>query len=499
LDAEQRKCKRATQKPVCYNPHRQLNPMYIRPIALTLLPLALIASLVLRLNSQRHSEAASPSETRSFPTNGVGTQLAATPPMGWNSWDSYGTTITEADFKSNAKWVAEHLKSFGWRYVIIDMEWFVTNPTPEGNSKTSQYSLDDHGRYTPAVLRFPSSANNAGFKSIADYVHSLGLKFGIHILRGIPKQAVEKNLPIEGSAYHAVDAADTSDTCPWNFDNYGVDAVKPAAQAYYDSIARLYASWDVDFIKVDCISSRPYKGDEIRMLSTALRKTGRPIALSLSPGAAPLEKVDEMRKYAQAWRISDDVWDLWHSTVDYPQGLGDQFPRIAKWAGLAQPGGWPDADMLPIGYLGPAPGWGKARQTRLTHEEQRTLLTLWSMFRSPLMIGGNLPSNDEWTTSLLTNADVIELDQHSKENRPVISTSSTVVWTAQSESGDDKYVAIFNLDDHEQAVRYAWKDLGLQEAKYKARDLWEHRDHEAAGSISVSLPPHGCALYRLSH
>jgi alpha-galactosidase len=423
--------------------------------------------------------------------------LAPTPPMGWNSWDSYGTTITEADFKANAKWFAEHLKSFGWQYVVIDMEWFVTNPTAEGNSKTSQYSLDDHGRYTPAILRFPSSTNNSGFKPVADYVHSLGLKFGIHILRGIPKQAVEKNLPIEGSSYHAADAADKSDTCPWNFDNYGLDTSKSAAQAYYDSIARLYASWEVDFIKVDCISSRPYKGEEIRMLSTALRKTGRPIALSLSPGAAPIEKVDEMRQYAQAWRISDDVWDLWHSTVDYPQGLGDQFPRIAKWAGMAQPGGWPDADMLPIGYLGPAPGWGKARQTRMTHDEQRTLLTLWSVFRSPLMIGGNLPSNDAWTTSLLTNAELIELDQHSKENRPVISTPTTVVWTAKSESGDDEYVAIFNLDDQQQKVSYDWKDLGLPAAKYRARDLWEHLDHGAAGSISASLAPHGCAVYWL--
>jgi alpha-galactosidase len=424
--------------------------------------------------------------------------LATTPPMGWNSWDSYGTTITEPDFKANAKWFAEHLKSFGWLYVVIDMEWFVTNPIPEGNNKNSQFSLDDHGRYTPAILRFPSSANNRGFKSIADYVHSLGLKFGIHILRGIPKQAVEKNLPIESSPYHAADAADTSDTCPWNPDNYGLDASKPAAQAYYDSIARLYASWEVDFIKVDCISSRPYKSEEIRMLSSALRKTGRPIALSLSPGAAPLEKVDEMRKFSNAWRISDDVWDLWHSTVDYPQGLGDQFPRIAKWAGMARPGGWPDADMLPIGYLGPAPGWGKERQTRLTHDEQRTLLTLWSIFRSPLMIGGNLPSNDAWTTSLLTNQEVIALDQHSKENRPVISTPHTVVWSAQSETGEDHFLAVFNLNDQEQKIHFTWKDLGLNEPKYKLRDLWEHQDHGPSESLPLLLPPHGCVLYRLT-
>ncbi len=421
--------------------------------------------------------------------------LAATPPMGWNSWDGYGTTVKEADVKANAQWLAEHLKPFGWQYVVVDMEWFVTNPTAEGNSKTSQYNMDDSGRYTPAVNRFPSAANHAGFKPLADYVHSLGLKFGIHILRGIPKQAVEKNLPISGSPYHAADAADTSDTCPWNFDNYGLDASKPAAQAYYDSIAQLYASWEVDLIKVDCISSRPYKGDEIRMLSTALARTGRPIALSLSPGPAPLEKDEEMRKYAQMWRISNDIWDLWHSTVDYPQGLGDQFANAAKWAGKAQPGHWPDADMLPLGYLGPAPGWGQPRYSRLTHDEQRTFLTLWCIFASPLMVGGDLPRADAWTTALLTNPEVIAVDQHSTGNHPAITTDKTVVWVAESALGGEHSLAVFNLTESSQKVQYEWKDLGFASAKYKLRDLWERKDLGPANSLTVTLPPHGSVLY----
>src|SRR5579862_3761009 len=297
-------------------------------------------------------------------------ELAATPPMGWNSWDGYGTTVNEADVKANASWLAAHLKDFGWQYVVVDMEWFVTNPIPEGNSKASQYQLDEYGRYIPAPNRFPSAIAGAGFRPLADYVHSLGLKFGIHILRGIPKQAVDKNLPVQGTQLRAADAALQSDTCPWNFDNFGIDTSKPAGQAYYDSIARLYAQWDVDLIKVDCIASHPYKGEEIRMLSEALRKTGRPIVLSLSPGATPLDKADEMGRYAQMWRISDDIWDLWHSTVAYPQGLGDQFQNVLKWAGKSQPGRWPDADMLPLGYLGPAPGWGKPRQSQLSHDEQ---------------------------------------------------------------------------------------------------------------------------------
>jgi len=449
----------------------------------------LALAVFLILGSSVRSLAAGPAEHDSSSV------MAATPPMGWNSWDGYGTTVKESDVKANAQWLAKHLKSSGWQYVVVDMEWFVTNPTPEGNSKKSDYSLDDSGRYTPAINRFPSAANGAGFKPLADYVHSLGLKFGIHILRGIPKLAVEKNLPIAGSSFHATDAADSSDTCPWNYDNYGLDGSKPGAQAYYDSIAKLYASWDVDLIKVDCISSHPYNGDEIRLLSTALASAGRPIVLSLSPGPAPLEKSEEMRQYAQMWRISDDIWDLWHSTLAYPQGLGDQFANVAKWAGKAVPGHWPDADMLPLGYLGPAPGWGQPRYTRLTHDEQRTFVTLWCIFPSPLMVGGDLPKADAWTTSLLTNPEVIAVDQHSTGNHPVISTDKTVVWVAESGKAGGRYLAIFNLDDASQNVQYSWKDLGLPDGKHKVRDLWKRKNLASEKSVSVTLPPHGSVLY----
>ena len=423
--------------------------------------------------------------------------LAPTPPMGWNSWDGYGTTINEEQVKANAKWFAENLKPYGWEYVTVDMEWFVTNPVPEGNSKASLYALDSNGRYIPAENRFPSAAGGKGFKPLADYVHSLGLKFGIHILSGIPKKAVEADLPIAGAKFRAKDAAETSETCPWNPDNYGLGTARPAAQAYYDSIAQLYAGWGVDFVKADCISSRPYRDEEVRMLSEALRKTGRPIVLSLSPGAAPLEKLAHMRKYAQLWRISDDIWDLWHSDAPYPQGLGDQFQNVLKWVGKSQPGRWPDADMLPLGYLGPAPGWGQARWTRLSHDEQRTLMTLWAIFPSPLMIGGDLTKADAWTISLLTNKEVLELDQHSKGNRAAIATDKMVVLVAESVDGRHRYLAAFNREGTNAEARYTWKDLGLDATKYAVRDLWEGKDLGNADSLHATLPPHGCVLYRL--
>jgi len=421
--------------------------------------------------------------------------LAPTPPMGWNSWDAYGETVAESDIKANAAWMAEHLKSYGWEYVVVDSGWYVTNHSAWTNAATAEFSLDEYGRYTPAVNTIPSAENGAGFKPLADYVHSLGLKFGIHVLRGIPKQAVYKNTPIAGSSFHARAAADTSDTCPWNPFNYGLKAGSPAAQAYYDSIAKLYAGWGVDFLKIDCISSHPYKGDEIRMISTALRKVHRPIVLSLSPGPAPLEKAAELRRYAQMWRISDDVWDVWFSDKNFPQGVGNQFTRAAKWASFSGPGHWPDADMLPLGRLEPAAGWEQPRTTRLTHDEQRTLLTLWSIFRSPLIMGGNLTLCDEWTQSALTNAELLRVDQHSTGNHAAISTDKAAIWLATTESAGGSYVAVFNLDAAPQSFHYSWKDLSLKRASYNLRDLWEHEDLGSKESLDVTLPPHGSAIY----
>jgi len=423
------------------------------------------------------------------------TVLAATPPMGWNSWDAYSETVSEADIKANAAWMAEHLKAYGWEYVVVDSGWYVTNHSAGTNAATAEFSLDDYGRYTPAVNTIPSAEKGAGFKPLADYVHALGLKFGVHILRGIPKVAVRRNLPIADSTYHARAAADITDSCSWNPFNYGLKAGSPAAQAYYDSIAKLYASWGVDFLKVDCISNHPYKGDEIRMISAALHKVRRPVVLSLSPGPAPLERATELRRYAQMWRISDDVWDVWRSDKDFPQGVGNQFARAAKWATFSGPGHWPDADMLPIGRLEPAAGWEQPRTTRLTHDEQRTLLTLWSIFRSPLIMGGNLTLCDDWTQSALTNGELIGVDQHSTNSHAVISTEKAAVWLSTPESEDGAYVAIFNLDATPQSFRYLWKDLGLKRANYNLRDLWEHEDLGSKESVEITLPPHGSAIY----
>jgi len=423
--------------------------------------------------------------------------LAPTPPMGWNSWDSYGRTISEAQFKANARWMAKHLKRFGWQYVVIDEGWYL--PNPESNPPDYKFTLSADGRFMPAPFRFPSAANNAGFMPLADYTHSLGLKFGIHILRGIPRQAVAMNLPIADSAYHAQDAADLSDTCPWNAYNYGVKT-SAAGQAYYESIMKLYASWHVDFVKVDCVADHPYKPEEIRMIANAIKKSGRRMILSLSPGPTSLDNGTEVSKNAEMWRICDDFWDHWGTWAkhEWSQGLFQQFATTAKWSPNVAPGGWPDADMLPLGHLGPHPGDGELRETRFTRDEQRTMMTLWSVFRSPLIIGGDLPSTDAWTRKLLTNPEVIAVDQHSHDNRAIVNTDTTAVWLAQSENEAGYYLAVFNLQDTEQIVRYEWKDLGLTEGSFRVRDLWERKNLGPTLSLTIKLRPHASKLYRLA-
>ena len=423
------------------------------------------------------------------------TGLAPTPPMGWNSWDSYGLTVTEAEYKANVAWFHRHLQPLGWQYVVVDEGWYLRNPGQKGAAQG--FVMDAEGRYVVADNRFPSAAGGKNFQPLAAWVHAQGLKFGLHIIRGIPREAVDKNLPIAGSTFHAADAANTADTCRWNSDNYGLKA-NAAAQAYYDSVIKQYAAWGLDYIKVDCIS-KPYQADEIHMMSTAIAKSGRPIVLSLSPGPTPIDAAEDLRKYAQLWRISDDMWDTWSAPAGatFPAGLVNQFDRTAQWAPHVEAGHWPDADMLPLGYLGPRPGWGDARASRFTPAESRMLMTLWSMARSPLVAGTNLTRMDSATEALYTNPEVIAVDQHSKDNQQLSRMGTLVVWTAAPESGDGKYVAVFNLGDASQNVNYTWKDLALPEGDHAVRDLWARKELGKAPSLKAELPAHAAVLYRV--
>ena len=413
---------------------------------------------------------------------------AATPPMGWNSWDSWGFTITQQQFERTADYMHQHLQKYGWQYMVIDEGWFAQYPTHGGIARETQgYVISPDGLYMPAPNRFPQ-----GLKGVADYVHSLGLKFGIHIVHGIPRSAVEKNLPIAGSHYTADEAANTSDVCAWNTDNYGIKD-NAAGQAYYDSMLKLYASWGLDFLKVDCISS-PYNAAEIHMIHRAIEKTGRPIVLSLSPGPTPLKDGPDVEKYGNMWRISNDMWDVWYkpeSAPSFPQALTRQFGQLARWTPYRGPGHWPDADMLPIGTLEPHPGWGQPRVSRLTHTEERTLVSLWSMARSPLIMGGNLLRMDPYTLSLLTDPEVIAIDQHSGGNHAVHQDAQSSVWTAEGAKGT--YVGVFSLEDTARTMTVPFSDVGVH-GRHRVRDLWARRNLGRKREISVKVPAHGCRL-----
>ncbi len=417
---------------------------------------------------------------------------APTPPMGWNSWDSYGTTVREDQVKANADWMAEHLAKYGWKYIVVDIQWYEPNAQGHDYKPGAPLTMDEYGRLVPAVNRFPSSANGAGFTPLAEYVHSKGLKFGIHIMRGIPRQAAEKNLPIKGTSHHAADVADKDNSCRWNPDMWGVDTTKPGSQAYYDSIAELYASWGVDFIKADDMGSHLYQPAEMKALSQAIRKTGRPMVLSISPGPAPLSEAEFFEKHAQMWRISDDFWDDWKL-------LRQQFDYMRDWAQfVGKNDTWPDADMLPLGKLRVTSVEGGGAPSKFTPDEQQTVITLWSIFRSPLIFGGDLPSNDEATTALLTNEEVLEVDQHSSGGHEVKGPYITRVWVANGAKPGEYYIGVFNLEDYTTGQSLTWLGLDILGSVSDVRDLWAHKSVDTTHGFEVRLRPHASALYRVT-
>ncbi|KAF0094038.1 MAG: hypothetical protein E1N59_2296 [Puniceicoccaceae bacterium 5H] len=426
-------------------------------------------------------------------------EWAETPPMGWNSYDCYGATVTEAEVRANAAYMAEHLKRYGWEYVVIDYCW--SYPTPPGSTQSNPpqfespedgapvpwLAMDAYGRLLPDPRRFPSSRDGQGFAPLADYVHSLGLKLGVHVMRGIPRQAVWAQSPIKGApGVTAGEIADTSSVCPWLDHMYGVDMSREGAQAYYDSLVELYAAWGVDYLKVDDIDffgDYPYYGDEAAALRRAIDGQERPVVLSLSLN---LEQryAAHLRSVANLWRISADFWDEWEK-------LEAQFARLAQWVPSEQGvGNWPDADMLPLGLLSRRGPKGPERMSQFTPDEQVTLMTLWSIARSPLMMGGDLPASGPEVTALLSNPEVLAANQHGRQPRQLSREDGQVVWIAEAPEGQGYYVACFNLGEEVVEMTLPLEALGLDDGALPARDLWQ-RKPLGQGQQTVRVPSHG--------
>jgi hypothetical protein len=351
----------------------------------------------------------------------------------------------------------------------------------------------------PAANRFPSSEGGKGFKPICEYVHNLGLKFGIHIMRGIPRQAVHGATPIKGINKTARDIAQNYSICSWNTDMYGINAEAEGAQEYYNSLFEMYAEWGVDFVKVDDICntefrpSNPYSAKlEIELIRNAINYCKRDMVLSLSPGPAVLEEVEHLSKHANMWRITGDFWDNWTQ-------LFHMFERCNSWSPYVKEGCWPDCDMLPLGHIGiNTQGHNEqARYTNFTKDEQITMMTLWCIFKSPLMVGGELRDNDDWTLSILTNPELLRLLKYSYGARQILRTEDTVIWASNDEDGS-KYIAFFNTSFSPTQPEVTFMALGLH-GTYKVRDLWAHEElGEVTGRIGVTVNIHGARILKLT-
>lgn len=423
-----------------------------------------------------------------------GEDPAQTPPMGWNSYDSFGDSVTEPEVLSNAVWMWKNLLPFGWNTIVVDFRWY--DPQPTGDDRLlnrtrtgAALTADEFGRLLPATNRFPSAAGGGGFKPLADELHSMGLKLGIHVMRGIPRQAVLANTKIFGGEFSSADIADTNDRCPWCPDMFGVRS-NSAGQAWYDSCVELWASWGVDYIKVDDLS-QPYHAADIEMLRGALDRFAPKIVFSTSPGPTPIDRAQHIAANANLWRISGDFWDGW-------QKLDKQFDLLAQWSGVGGPGHWPDADMIPLGHLAIRSGIdGHSHWTHFTRDEQLTLISLWALAPSPLMLGMNLPDNDGWTTALLTNPEVLAVnqDQLGRPARRVSATGENVeVWRKEI-SGGAVAVGFFNRHGAPVNVDFDWQKLHL--VSPEVRDLWLRQDLPAAKNFVGEIPPHGCVLLRV--
>jgi hypothetical protein len=394
--------------------------------------------------------------------------------------------------------MAKHLKPYGWEYVVVDIQWYAYNTAsmrdlfqyiPFGKNE-----MDEFGRLLPCPDKFPSSANGAGFKPLADKIHALGLKFGIHIMRGIPRTAAQNHLPILGTDVTADMVADPSSIAEWNPDMYGIRNTE-AGQKYYDSILQLYASWGVDFIKVDDICAtgphpRKYsRKHEVEMLSRAIERCGRPIVLSLSPGPAEVSESWHYKKHANMWRITDDFWDNWE-TLLY------MFDRCEKWQDHVSQGCWPDCDMLPLGKVGKH--FGQERDCLFTRQEQKTMMTLWCMFSSPLMLGAEMTKLDDWTLSLLCNEELLRLENGQFVSRQVLRDREKCVWCSVHPKTGEYYVALFNLKNEPQEIRVTPEECAsmfptgfLFDRESPIKEIWSGEYYK---DLCGTVAPHGTLL-----
>ncbi len=401
--------------------------------------------------------------------NGVGQK----PFMGWSSWYFVGRNPTQANIEAQAQAVSTHLKSHGYNYILLD-DFYYLNPST---------NVDQYGRWVTDTTRFPS-----GLAGVASYVHGLGLKFGAYLTPGIPVAAVNQNTAIQGTSYHARDIADTSrHETNYNYGGnvmYYIDYSKPGAQAYINSWANLLASWGVDFLKIDGVGT--YDIPDIQAWSQGLQQTGRPILFDLS-NSLSVSQGDTWRQYANSWRISGDVQCYCSTQVTW-NSFSSRFSQAPAWLQFAGTGAWNDLDSLNVAN-GSIDG--------ISNDERQTYMTLWAIESAPLNAADDLTNIDSYGLSLLTNDEVIAVDQAGHPAHPVSQSSNQQVWWANN--GDGSYtVALFNLGGSSSNVTANWSDLGITGAA-SVHDLWSHSDLGSfSGNFGATLNSHASRLLKVT-
>jgi hypothetical protein len=413
--------------------------------------------------------------------NGVG----AKPALGWSSWSFIRRDPTAQNIEAQAKALKDSgLAKNGFVYANVDDFWYEC-PGSQGPN------VDGYGRWVTDPTKFPAKGSENGIQVVADYVHSLGLKFGLYVTPGISEQAVARNTAIEGTPYHADDIATTSSEANYNCGGMvGIDYTKPGAQQFVNSWANQFASWGIDYLKIDGVGTPDIA--DVRAWSQALKQTGRPVHLELSNNL-DINNAAAWQQLSDGWRTGGDIeCYCGPNGSSYPlttwSSLTSRFDQVADWAPYGGPGGYNDYDSLEI---------GNGANDGLTPDERRTQMSLWSLAASPLILGTDLTHLDPTDLGMLKNADVLAVDQDGIDAKRISADTDSQVF-AKTESDGDVVVGLFNTGPAPREVATTAAALGLPAARdYALQDLWTHRQTESAGRIATDVPPHGVALYRV--
>jgi alpha-galactosidase len=431
------------------------------------------------------------------------------PPMGWNSYDCWNYAVTESQFMQNAHYLA-NLKQYGWQYCVVDFVWWIPLNGIYGNNQSGNWNfgkIDQYGRFLPDTTRFPSSRGGRGFKPLADSVHNLGLKFGIHIMRGVPRMAVRSNYTIYNSTYTCSQAANTGSTCPWLDWMYGANN-NAAGQAYFNSIFTLYDSWDVDYVKIDDLSAQTYHAAEVVMYANSIAGVSREIVFSTSPGATPVNQANHVSQYANMWRLVNDFWDVDVNGNKNWTDIVNAFNVDESWRATSVQWGqgvWPDVDMLPFGHISLyGPRWNpRYSLSTLTKGEHRLIYLLWCVNNGPLMWGGNLPdnTNDRFYDSLMTNVDAIFINQRGIRARNLrAQNTGTPIWTSTHPTDTTtKFLMLGNTSGSSQTISVTLSTIGIT-GTVPVRDAWTGAGlGNFTTTFSRTIPSHDAGLYILGN